>query len=231
MYFEANPRRVNAPFSSKVNTICDSLRSVFETLSHSKYHPLSYFIFIYRYLLCILTTYVRKSPAELEEALKMVASLKSQKEGQLSAEKALKHLCWLVEPNKLFDVALGLYDFPLVLMVAQKSQKDPKEYIPFLTNLEKLEKYYQRFTIDMHLSRYSSALIHLSQAGDQYFDDVLAKMKQYELYSIAIDLYLSRKDSSKLFVILDLFGDYLLSKGYSLEAGSGMKFLGKSNKE
>ena len=30
---------------------------------------------------------------------------------------------FLVDVNELFDVALGLYDFELVLMVAEKSQK------------------------------------------------------------------------------------------------------------
>jgi elongator complex protein 1 len=31
-----------------------------------------------------------------------------------------------VDVNVLFDLALGTYDFDLVLMVAEKSQKDPK---------------------------------------------------------------------------------------------------------
>lgn len=32
----------------------------------------------------------------------------------------------LVESNQLFDEALGTYDFKLVMMVAEKSEKDPK---------------------------------------------------------------------------------------------------------
>lgn len=39
------------------------------------------------------------------------------------AEDALKYLMFLVDVNELFDVALGMYDFELVLMVAEKSQK------------------------------------------------------------------------------------------------------------
>ena len=38
-------------------------------------------------------------------------------------DKALKYLIMLVDVNGLFDVALGTYDFKLVLMVAEKSQK------------------------------------------------------------------------------------------------------------
>ena len=39
------------------------------------------------------------------------------------AGDALKYLIFLVDVNKMYDVALGMYDFQLVLMVAEKSQK------------------------------------------------------------------------------------------------------------
>ena len=41
----------------------------------------------------------------------------------VEAEDALKYLIFLVDVNKMYDVALGMYDFQLVLMVAEKSQK------------------------------------------------------------------------------------------------------------
>lgn len=41
----------------------------------------------------------------------------------ISAEEALKYLLFLVDVNELYDIALGTYDFDLVLMVAEKSQK------------------------------------------------------------------------------------------------------------
>ena len=41
----------------------------------------------------------------------------------VTTEEALKYLLFLVDVNNLYDVALGMYDFDLVLMVAQKSQK------------------------------------------------------------------------------------------------------------
>ena len=80
-----------------------------------------------------------------------------------------------------------MYDFSLVLMIAQHAQKvciwnkilgtelikvisnyifqDPREYLPFLRELRALDKYYQRFKIDDHLKRYQSALKNLSLAG------------------------------------------------------------------
>jgi elongator complex protein 1 len=38
-------------------------------------------------------------------------------------ERAVEHICFLVDVNKLYDNALGLYDLDLVLLVAQQSQK------------------------------------------------------------------------------------------------------------
>ena len=42
---------------------------------------------------------------------------------KVTAEEALKYLLFLVDVNLTYDVALGMYDFQLVLMVAEKSQK------------------------------------------------------------------------------------------------------------
>ena len=41
----------------------------------------------------------------------------------MTAEEALKFSLFLVNVNQLYDVALGMYDFSLVLMVAERSQK------------------------------------------------------------------------------------------------------------
>ena len=42
---------------------------------------------------------------------------------RVSAEEALKYTLFLVDVDRLYDVALGMYDFQLVLMVAERSQK------------------------------------------------------------------------------------------------------------
>jgi len=47
----------------------------------------------------------------------------------ISAEDALKYLLFLVDVNELYDIALGTYDFDLVLMVAEKSQKVLKTHL------------------------------------------------------------------------------------------------------
>jgi len=40
---------------------------------------------------------------------------------KLGAKKALEYVSWLVNPNKLFDVALMTYDFELVTLVATQT--------------------------------------------------------------------------------------------------------------
>ena len=101
-----------------------------------------------------------------------------------AVEDAVRYIIFLVDADTLFDVALGMYDFSLVLLVAQHAQKvglcdtqtfmkystlilfqDPREYLPFVRELRALERYYQRFRIDDHLKRYKSALRNLHLAG------------------------------------------------------------------
>ena len=38
-------------------------------------------------------------------------------------EDAVKYIIFLVDADRLFDTALGMYDFSLVLMIAQHAQK------------------------------------------------------------------------------------------------------------
>ena len=102
-------------------------------------------------------------------------------------DDAVKYVIFLVDANQLFDIALGMYDFSLVIMIAQHAQKasvlyiihdgdkplnlmqDPREYLPFLRELRALDKYYQRFRIDDHLKRFESALKNLNLAGRSVF--------------------------------------------------------------
>ena len=40
---------------------------------------------------------------------------------KLGSKEALEYVSWLVNPNKLFDVALTTYDFELVTLVATQT--------------------------------------------------------------------------------------------------------------
>lgn len=58
----------------------------------------------------------------LREA-RLMASMNPPAINAEAAEDAIKYIIFLADANKLFDVALGMYDFELVLAVAQNSQK------------------------------------------------------------------------------------------------------------
>lgn len=188
---------------NKVNTICEAIRNVLVQLGRE------------HYIQSIISTYVRSSPPDIESALSLLSELR---ESDLSAaEEALKYTIFLCKAEHLYKVALGMYNFPLVLMVAQQAQMDPKEYLPFLQELKSLEKYYQRYKIDDHLKRYEKALRNLSQAGDEHFEELMNYMKKHDLYLIAIEEYANRP--SQKIAILNVYGDHLSFKTNYEEAG------------
>ncbi|KAG0196709.1 hypothetical protein BGX28_009840, partial [Mortierella sp. GBA30] len=211
-------RAYGAPISpelaEKVNKICDAVRKELHNLDRNTY------------INSVLTTYVRKSPPDLESALLLLAQLKDQ--DQALAEDALKFTIFLADVDRLFDVALGMYDFALVLMVAQWSQKDPREYLPFLNELRTLEKYYQRFRIDDHLKKYQSALQNLSQAGERYFEDCVNYIKQHNLYKFALKVFGSNPVKHK--AILQIYGDSLSVNGDHEQAGVAYSMAGDKEK-
>ena len=94
----------------------------------------------------------------------MIEKEKAPSDGEtLTTEDALKYTFFLIDVNQLYDVALGMYDFSLVLLVAEKSQKDPKEHLPFLNELRRLPLHYQRYMIDRYLRRFDRAVQHISR--------------------------------------------------------------------
>uniref|UniRef100_A0A673WKR1 Elongator complex protein 1 n=1 Tax=Salmo trutta TaxID=8032 RepID=A0A673WKR1_SALTR len=134
-----------------------------------------------------------------------------------SAREALKYLMFLVNVNELYEHSLGTYDFDLVLMVAEKSQKDPKEYLPFLNMLKTLEPNYQRYTIDKHLKRYRKALHHLSKCGEEHFTEALNLVKDQRLYSEALGLYPT--DSPQYKALSCAYAEYLVEQQQAEQAG------------
>ncbi|KAI1888284.1 hypothetical protein AGOR_G00183440 [Albula goreensis] len=192
----------------KVDIVCDALRSTMETENPHKY------------FLSILTSHVRKTTPELEIALQKVHELRvnpPSAENAVSAEEALKYLLFLVNVNDLYEHSLGTYDFDLVVMVAEKSQKDPKEYLPFLNALKKMETNYQHYTIDKHLKRYKKALHHLSKCGVEHFTECLNLVKDQRLYSEALRLYPS--DSPQYKALSCAYAEHLMEQQQAEQAG------------
>jgi elongator complex protein 1 len=196
---------INAP--SKVNSICDAFIAVLQK-DRAKH------------LQSIVTAHVSKEPADLEAGLQLVSEIrKDGSEKQLV--HAVEHICFLADVNRLYETALGLYDLDVALLVAQQSQKDPKEYLPYLQNLLDQQPLRQRFAIDNDLKRYRKALTHLHAMGE--FDELKAFIGKHELYGAAMELY--RYDDAKIHELMGLYAQYLSSRNRYEDAGIAYDFV------
>ncbi|KAJ3555021.1 hypothetical protein NM688_g2799 [Phlebia brevispora] len=185
-----------------VNELCDGIRRELEKRD------------LKTYVNSVLTAHVMKRPPDHEAGLAMLLRLR-ETQPQL-VEDAVKYIIFLVDADRLFDTALGMYDFSLVLMVAQHAQKDPREYLPFLRELRALEKYYQRFKIDEHLKRHDKALRNLSLTGDDRFDEAMAYVEKHQLYDNALSIW---KDTERYDAVLNVYGDWLFERRQFKDAG------------
>ena len=196
-----------SPPGSKVNKVCDAFLQALQKQSSTR-------------LQNIVTTHVCKNPPDLDAGLRLISTLR--KEGdQEGLEQAVEHICFLADVNQLYDTALGLYDLDVALLVAQQSQKDPREYLPYLQSLQDMQSLRQKFTIDDDLKRYGKALGHLHAMGA--FDELKLYMAKHELYSEAIELY--RYDNSKLSELMRLYADYLSGRNRYKEAGIAYEYI------
>jgi len=93
---------------------------------------------------------------------------------KLGSKEALEYVSWLVNPDRLFNIALTTYNFELVTLVATQTQKDPKEYVPYLQSLKALPQEYMRFKIHFDLKDFEAALECLSKSTEEsHFDEAL----------------------------------------------------------
>lgn len=155
---------VNAPNSGdgrrpgKINEVCDALIPHLTTKSK-------------------LTALACKVPPQLETALQLCEN-----------ESDLRHLCFLMDADLLYNTALGMYDLQLALAVAQQAQKDPKEYLSFLRAREAEGENRRKFAIDDYLRRYERALPWLLVPGVAEDSEVLVFVEAHDLHAQALSL-------------------------------------------
>ncbi|XP_076056074.1 elongator complex protein 1 [Oratosquilla oratoria] len=207
MYASSYYDRANSDvLSGKVDAVCVAVRKAMVKADSEKF------------LLPILTSYVKMTESQMDSALHLVKSMKDvkDKEYKVSAEEGLRHLLYIADVNELYNVALGTYDFEMVLMVAEKSQKDPKEFLPFLNNLKKLEENYCKYQIDKHLRRFRSALKHAANCSEEHHEEFIELIKKERLYKDGLKTF---APSSLMYCrVSECYADYLYTKGYEDEA-------------
>ena len=174
--------------SGKSNRISDEIRRHLDPSTH---------------LLSILTSFVTKSPPEIESALKLVQELRrhsaakpprpphetsAQATHKIYAEDAIKYLSWLVNPDRLYNVALGMYDLDLTSQLAKYTQKDPKDYLPYLQGLSQMPAVLMRYQINCDLKNYSGALKELVEGGEAYRSQCIDLIRSQKLFLQAMEL-------------------------------------------
>jgi elongator complex protein 1 len=201
-----NEQNAHLVATSKVNRVCDAFLDVLASRTATN-------------LQNIITANVCKSPPALEDGLLVVAKL--MKDESAMADKAVEHICFLADVNRLYENALGLYDLDLALLVAQQSQKDPREYLPFMQNLQGMTELRRRFSIDDFLARHTKALGHLHSLGA--FSELQTYTQKHSLYQHALSLY--RYNPTQHATLTGLYAQYLESKSCFKEAALAYESL------
>ncbi|EPY54265.1 elongator subunit Iki3 [Schizosaccharomyces cryophilus OY26] len=199
-------------YENKVNTICKSVRDILISKNDD------------RFFQSIITSYLCELPPSITEALNMISRLIESKSS--SVDSAIEHMCFLVDVNMLFDHALGLYDLKLALLIAQQSQKDPREYVPFLQNFQKQDVLRRKFNIDCYLKRYERGLSHLKEI-EGAFEELKDYVIKHQLYRRALELYKYDKEKQKS--ILIIYAHYLRENGKANEAAIAFESVNMIN--
>lgn len=205
-----NQQAVSQPQNSKINRVCDAFLDVLGVRTST-------------HLQNIITSHVCKSPPDLDSGLSLIAKLRETQPELV--ERAVEHICFLADVNQLYEHALGIYDLDVSLLVAQQSQKDPREYLPYVQGLGEMQPLRRQFTIDHDLKKHSKALGHLFIMDE--FDEFKTYMAKHELYSDAIHLY--RYQAQRLSELMRLYADYLNSRNRYKEAGIAFEYLNEFN--
>lgn len=193
---------------NKVNRVCGIF---LKELSDNKYPA--------EYLQVQLTAYACQKPPDSEGALKLI----SKQSNTEVVDRAITHLCCLQDASVLYNKALCLYDVKLALNFAQRSQLDPKEYLPFLQTLHGESQGRRGFLIDDHLKRFESALSWLFELGEDRNEEFDAYVVSHNLYTKALALY--RHDNKRFRRILILYASFLSETSEFLEAARIFEFL------
>ncbi|RAR02984.1 elongator complex protein 1 [Stemphylium lycopersici] len=193
---------------NKVNRICDAFLAVLEQSYYKDAH-----------LQNIITAHVSKTPPALETGLEMIGRLQASSDPL--TEKAAEHICFLADVNQLYDTALGLYNLDLALLIAQQSQKDPREYLPHLQSLQDVPETRRKFRIDDQLGRRAKALTHLKDL--QAYEEVHDYVQKYDLYREALSMY--QYDNTRLREIMRMYADYLSANNQYKEAALAYEYL------
>lgn len=162
---------------NKINNICNQMLICLFDNNIGRYNI--------KYITSTLQILCKKNPPEYLKALTIVKD-----SDPIQSEIGLEYLCWIVNSTVLYNFALQTYDFELIIMVAKKTQKDPKDFLPYLEKLKSMDSYLMKYTINYDLKEYNRAVIELSKGGEIYINKVIETIKKHDLIEVIKDLYI-----------------------------------------
>ncbi|KAF7989904.1 hypothetical protein HCN44_008578 [Aphidius gifuensis] len=205
-----NNELVTDDVDGKVERICKLLCDIFEKKISTR-------DLVQPILTCLVKN---KQTKGLEGALCRVKEFgkakKTQEDIKNTTENALKYLLYLVDVNVLFDIALGMYDLEIAKVIGFMSQKDPKEFIPYLNSLSELDDNSRKFQIDKDLKRWESCLIHISKCPER-FNECIEIICTHNLYLQALKIF--NINTNEYMKISNLAGEYYMKNKKYREAG------------
>jgi elongator complex protein 1 len=180
----------------------------------------------------IITTLICRREKNLEAVLSLVREIRDT-ESSVEAESAVKYAGFILareyreDPfRKLYDAALGMYDFGLCILAAGQSDKmDPREYIPFLSQLESIENANtKRFRINVYLCRFETAFGNLvddmvENVGGDFSSQCVDFVSRHEIYKFAMELLQRNTDLRPIYLlVVQRYAEHLADTSLMQEA-------------
>lgn len=136
-----------------------------------------------KYLSSIITARVMLNQFE-----EMLIDFKWAKEQQktINIDAIFDTVIPLINPEVLLNAALSLQQFDMVQWVANKTQMDPLEYMPFINELADMDPDYRSYKINIHLKRYDLALESLIKCNHDVQDEIIHLIDTQDLCRFAI---------------------------------------------
>jgi elongator complex protein 1 len=133
------------------------------------------------------------------------------KKDKLSSKEVLEYLSWVADAEFLYDVALSTFDLKLAVMVAETTQRDPKEYLPYIETLRNIEdEIDRRVKICLHTKRFEKAISILAEGTEKQVEDALALIKDKRLFAEGLSAFSQNK--AALRQVRELYADHLVAQ-------------------
>lgn len=201
-----------ATIDSKVKYVCEKASSALRALDKDKYLLSIYTCEVKRGDLAGVLREIKESRQHDKVQQKVPPHVQADKpKRSIGSKEVLEYVCWLADAEVIYKVALLTYDLELVAMAAEFTQKDPKEYVPYLEELRAIQNEVdRRCRICVDMKKYDQALEELAQGNDDQVKRAMSLVKEHSLFNKGVMVF--RNVPRHLTEVKRLMAEYLLSK-------------------